>query len=26
VVSGGAVLLEERFYVADGVSRSFILR
>jgi hypothetical protein len=26
VISGETVLLEERFYVADGVSRSFVLR
>lgn len=26
VMSGNDVLLEERFYVADGVSRSFVLR
>lgn len=26
VVSGAGVLLEERFYVADGVSRSFVIR
>lgn len=26
VVSGSGVILEERFYVADGVSRSFVLR
>lgn len=26
VVSGEGVLLDERFYVADGVSRAFIIR
>lgn len=26
VVSANGVVLEERFYVADGVSRSFVLR
>lgn len=26
VVSGGSVLLNERFYIGDGVSRSFVIR
>lgn len=26
VVAGGTVLLDEKFYVGDGVSRSFMLR
>jgi hypothetical protein len=26
VVSGGSVLLDERFYIGDGVSRSFVIR
>jgi hypothetical protein len=26
VVSGGAVLLDEKFYIGDGVSRSFSVR
>jgi hypothetical protein len=26
VVSGGGVLLDERFYIADGASRAFVIR
>lgn len=26
VVSGGSVLLDEKFYIGDGVSRSFVIR
>jgi hypothetical protein len=26
VVSGGSVLLNEKFYIGDGVSRSFVIR